>query len=171
MRFSSSAVFGAMLVIIILALCGCGDRSVRNQNSEEILAIRPSAAADMELDILEARAGPDGFPIVIVHLRNLTQDQILVSYAPNTVTIRCGDFVQRGPGETYGIRREILDGNSDLDFAPPTTGWSKTSKTGQVELMLPSQLPPGDYDLWAEFNSLDKNGWKLKTTHRNYIAR
>jgi hypothetical protein len=124
----------------------------------------------LQLDILETHPGSDGFPVAIVHLRNMTSSPILITYAPNTVTIHCGDFVQHGPGETFGLRHEILDGYSDLDFAPPTSGWSKTSANGQVELMLPSRLPPGNYDLWAGFDPPGEKSWNVQTTHRTFTV-
>jgi hypothetical protein len=116
---------------------------------QPIETFRPATRADLSLGILSLTRDPSGFPLPIVNLRSLTEDETIVTYGPNSLTIHCGPYVASGPPATYDIRRELLGAYGYMDFPPPAAGWAQQSPDGRLQLLHPTRLPPGSYDLWA----------------------
>jgi len=137
---------------------------------DSVEIFRNASKADLRLGILSVAEGGDGFPLAIVNLRSVTSDEIIVTYGPGAVAIHCGPYVQLGPPVTYGIRREILDGYGFLDFPPGSSGWAGTSGAGGLELMHPTRLPEGSYDLWATVYLPGAEGGTLQTPHQVYTV-
>jgi len=155
---------------IAVALCLLGIIGCHETHSvpAEVETFRNATKADLSLGILSVLPGQDGFPLVVVNLRSLTEDEIIVTYSPHTVAIHCGPFIAYGPPVTFGIRREILDAFGYMDFPPPRTGWIHRSEDGRLELILPKHLPPGHYDFWATFFMPGPQGGTLETPHQIY---
>jgi hypothetical protein len=155
--------FPAVICMAMLAAC-----RTENPPATSIETFRPATRADLSLGILSLGRESSGFPLPIVNLRSLTEDEIIVTYGPGDLTIHCGAYVAHGPPATFGVRREILDSYGYMDFPPPTSGWAEISRDGTLQLLRPACLPPGDYDLWATFRIPGPDGGLLKTPHTNF---
>jgi len=123
---------------------------------------------DVELDILDVKPGPDGFPVASIFVRNLTDDTILITYGPKALLVHCGPFVQAGPGATIARRQEILGGFDYVEFAPVVGQWSQQSPQGGAELLLPRSLPPGRYELWATLKISGPREFIVESAHQPY---
>jgi hypothetical protein len=150
-------------VVCIAMLCGC--RAGYPQPTS-IETFRPATRADLNLGILSVSRDSWGFPLPIINLRSLTEDETTISYGPNSLTIHVGRFVASGPPATYDIRREILSSYGYMDFPPPSEGWAQIGADGKLQLLRPARLPPGNYDLWATFYTPDAG--LLETPHQVY---
>jgi len=131
-------------------------------------AFRYARIQDLELDILDVKPGPDGFPVASIFVRNLTDDTILITYWPKTLLVHCGPFVQAGPGATTARRQEILGGFDYVEFAPVVGHWSQPSPQGGAELLLPSSLPAGRYELWATLKISGPRQFVVESAHQRY---
>jgi hypothetical protein len=158
---------GMTITLGILNGCTAKNPDVA-KNSSPFASVRYAVRQDVELDLVTVRPGPDGFPIVDAVVRNLTNDQIVLEYGPGSVMLHCGDYFQRGPGATSALCREILDAFGYVEFAPVSGEWREKSPDGGVELMFPTHLPPGDYDLWVSFFSSKLQGGRLDSIHQIY---
>jgi len=94
--------------------------------------------------------GADGFPVVVVQLTNLSNDEVLVGYEKGSIEVHCGPYVQYGPFAVDGRRQEVLDARGWIQFPPPRGRWTLRSTRG-AELMVPTTLESGDYPLSASF--------------------
>jgi hypothetical protein len=150
------------MCLLLLGAC-------QTASPNQIETFRSATRTDLSLGLLSVKTGPNGFPQVIVNLRSLTSDEIIVSYAPNSLAIHCGPFVALGPPVTYGIRREILDAYGYMDFPPPTSGWHESPEPGQIQLLYPTRLPPNSYPVWATFYVPGPQGGILQTPHQLYV--
>jgi len=126
--------------------------------------------ADLEFTIRDITPGPGGFPNVVTNLRSQIDQDVLATYAPGSITIHCGPYMQSGPAGAYGRRREILDGHGFIDFLPSIGGWSNDPQSS-ADLMMPSQLPPGTYDVWATFTVVGAQPQLLQTLHESYTVK
>ena len=127
-------------------------------------SFRPARPADIQMLISTRKPGPDGFPVAVVELWNNSSDPILFEYHPGCLTLHCDSFEQRGPANVFSRRREVLDPQEEIDFAMPAGGWNNAPTTGPHELMLPSQLSPGKYPIWA---SITLPGGKVVESERD----
>lgn len=116
------------------------------------------------------KAGPDGFPQASIQLWNNSSDEVLVEYAAGSVVLHCGPFEQHGPADVFGRRREVLDPQQELDFNMPAGRWSRSPTTGPRDLMLPSDLPKGEYPMWATFRVPGPAGFEIKSEPDIYQA-
>jgi hypothetical protein len=159
------------VLCIYLALCSCGCNGTKPAtDSQPLTVFRMANKADLDFTIRDITPGPAGFPSVVTDLRNQTDDDILTTYAPGSVTIHCGPYTQTGPAGTYGQRREILDSHGFIDFLPITGGWSNDPQNSS-DLMMPAQLPPGTYDIWATFMVVGSQPQLLQTRHESYTVK
>jgi len=156
---------------ICLAICFCGCKDTKTVTDSQPLTIfRIANKADLDFTIRDITPGPAGFPNVITDLRNQTDDDILATYALGSITIHCGPYTQTGPAGTYGQRREIIDAHGFIDFLPITSGWSNDPQNSS-DLMMPAQLPPGTYDVWATFTVVGSQPQTLETHRETYIVK
>jgi hypothetical protein len=155
-------------ILILGLVCAGGCHEAPTNPDTTVETFRMATKGELSLGILNVAPGPDGFPLATVNLRSLTNDEIIVSYAPRCLAIHCGTYVQFGPPATYGIRREILDAFGYMDFPPPSSGWANHSDSGQIELIHPTRLPAGNYDLWATLYLAGPDGGTLQTPHQVY---
>ena len=146
-------------------LAGCQTTGSRSQPVE---TFRNATGADLSLGILSVTRDAAGFPLPVANLRSLTEDEIIVTYGPGDLTIHCGPYVSTGPTATYDIRREILDSYGYMDFPPNTSGWAELSADGKLQLLHPTRLAPGQYELWATLRVPDCG--ILHTPHQAYIV-
>jgi hypothetical protein len=113
--------------------------------------IRVAKAADLQLLLFTSRDPAHHFPVSLVKIYNSADEDVIVAYEPGSVVIHCGSYQQPGPPVTFVRRREILGPHEPLEIAIPPGGWSLINAAGERELMVPTDLPPGAYDLWASF--------------------
>jgi hypothetical protein len=104
------------------------------------------------------KPGKDGFPVASIQLWNDSSAEVLVQYQSGSVVLHCGPFEQHGPAGVFGRRREILEPQQELDFEMPEGRWARSPTTGPQELMLPSELPKGEYPMWATFRTAGDGG-------------
>jgi hypothetical protein len=123
---------------------------------------------DLKLFIYGIRPGLDGFPYVVLILQNVSSDKLIIPYAPGSVAVRCGDYLQPGPGETFRLRREILAPNELIVLAPPAGGWSQISATGTPDLIVPQRLPAGEYEVYATFTIPTPSAGTICSDSRQY---
>jgi hypothetical protein len=112
---------------------------------------RTAEAKDLKMLVATQKPGADGFPVAVVQMWNASADEVLVEYQPGSVVLHCGPYEQTGPANVFGRHREVLDPQQELDFELRTSRWSRSATTGPRDLMLPTELPKGKYELWATF--------------------
>lgn len=139
--------------LLALGLIGChaptdGAPASRPADLEAFRTARP---ADLRVEVELWEEGPHGFPAATVTVHNATFDDVILPYTPTSVTIHCGPYVQSGPGGRFGRRREILEPLGWITFSPPSSVWTKLLPDGSSELVVPTRLPSGKYELWASF--------------------
>lgn len=103
------------------------------------------------------RPGKDRWPAATVKIYNNSGDEVIVGYEPGSVVVHCGEFEQRGPAITFVERREILTPKQPLAFELQPGGWMRSSGTAARDLMIPVELPPGKYPVWATFRLAGAN--------------
>lgn len=169
------------LPLILLILClTAGCRSAQ-QTAQITTAIAPAApttrpidrecfriaaAKDLQLILFSTRDAVHRFPVSIVKIYNNAADDVIVGYEPGSVVIHCGNYEQQGPAVTFVHRREILSPHQPLELEIPAGGWTRANAAGERELMLPTDLPPGRYELWATFR-VEGDG-AIDTRHETY---
>ncbi len=131
-------------------------------------SVRIATAADLKLYIHTWRAGPDGFPQLVLDLRSRVNDDLLVAYAQGSVVVHCGPYVQRGPLLTGLRRREVLDPYGSLNFFSPRGGWIEIAEDGTPQLVIPVKLPTGKYPLWATFEVAGEKPALIETERQTY---
>jgi hypothetical protein len=132
---------------------------------------RVAEPADLQLSIYGIKPAADGFAGVVLMLRNTSGHDVVVAYGPGSVTVHCGPFIQSGPARVFGRRREVLDPEALIVFDPPEKGWTQLSSDGQPELMIPTRLPPGKYNIWATFEVPGPHGGIIQSDKRDYQAQ
>jgi hypothetical protein len=108
------------------------------------------------------------FPVSVVKVYNTANEDVIVAYEPDSVVIRCGEYQQQGPGVTFVRRREILSPHQPLEIAIPAGGWTRINATGERELMVPTELPSGKYELWAGFRV--EGDREIQSRHETFEA-
>jgi hypothetical protein len=166
-----------VLTILAAGLAGCCPRitsappSAATRNSPDGVAYesyRMAQPADLRLSISGMKHGTKGFPYVLLMLQNTSRDQVIVAYTAGGASVHCGHYVQPGPAETFGLRRQILDPGGFILLDPPEAGWTGLTSDGQPELMIPTTLPPGKYDVWATFQLATPTVGVIATDKRVY---
>jgi hypothetical protein len=117
------------------------------------------------------KPGVDGFPVAVVQLWNNSSDEVLFEYQAGCLTFHCGQYEQRGPADLFGRRRQILDPQQEINFTLPAGRWSQTPTTGPQDLMLPSELAPGRYPIWATLKLAGASGEAIESDRDKYEVR
>jgi hypothetical protein len=112
---------------------------------------RVATAKDLQVILFATKDDEHHFPNSIVKIYNAADEDVIVVYEPGSVVVHCGDYQKEGPPVTFVRRREILSPHQPLELAIPPGGWTRTNAAGEHELMLPTDLPAGRYELWASF--------------------
>ena len=110
----------------------------------------------------------DHFPLVTVKVYNTAADEVIVGYEPGCVELHCGPYELHAPRPTFVQRREILRSQQSLEFDLSDGAWLNAPASG--DLMVPTQLPKGTYDLWASFRPAGGNAPAVESPHETYIA-
>jgi hypothetical protein len=160
-RFTQLLLFAAAL-----AIAGCHSSTPSSDSS----LLRMATKADLDFTIRDITPSPSKFPSVVTDLRSKIDDDVIVTYAAGSVTIHCGPYIQTGPAGTFGRRREILDAHGFIDFLPKTGGWANAPNNA-ADLMLPTELPPGTYDVWATFVVVGDLPTTVQTLHESYTVK
>jgi len=121
---------------------------------------------DLKFWICGTRTAAKGFPYVLLAVQNTSGGERVVGYAPGSVVIHCGPYIQRGPSGIFERRRQILDPNALIVFEPSEGGWAELGSDGQPEMMIPVALPQGKYSIWATFETPGPHGWTLQSDKR-----
>ena len=129
---------------------------------------RVAGAKDLQPVLFFRKDAASGFPVSVVKLYNAADEPVIVGYEPGSVIVHCGDYEQRGPADTFVHRREILNPQQPLEIEVPAGGWTRSTVSGGTELMLPTQLPPGKYALWASFQVEGARGGTISTAPDAY---
>jgi hypothetical protein len=117
------------------------------------------------------RPAADQFPVVVVEMWNNAVDEVLVEYDANSVVLHCGPYEQHGPAEVFGRRREVLDPHEELNFKMLPGGWTRSATGGERDLMLPTELPRGKYDMWATFKISGPGGGVVESDQSTYLVQ
>jgi hypothetical protein len=161
-------------VLLSAALSGCAPAPPHRDSSAPLGSVpqtfRYATAKDLRLWMVAWKRGPDGFPVAIVQLRNITEEDVIVAYEPGSVQIHCGNFVQKGPPDTAILRREILGPLGWINFAPPSGGWVEMDESGSPDLSVPTRLPGGRYPLSATFQLGTAGSSAIATGVQDYDA-
>jgi hypothetical protein len=128
--------------------------------------IRVATAKDLQVILFAVKDREHGFPVSVVKIYNNAPDDVIVGYEPGSVVVHCGAYQQQGPAVTFVHRREILSPHEPLEIALPPAGWTRTNPAGERELMLPTDLPPGKYELWASFRV--EGDAEIQSRHETY---
>ena len=114
--------------------------------------LRIATAADLELR-LSTRVDPkDHFLVCVVKVYNASGGDVILDYEPLSATVHCGQYEQRGPAVTFVHRREVLRPQQALELEIPPGGWVPSPTATEQDLMIPTELPPGTYPVWATFH-------------------
>lgn len=131
---------------------------------------RAAQAKDLRILISTRKAGLDGFPVAGIQLWNNSPEEVIVQYDSASVVLHCGPFEQHGPANVLGRRREILDPQEELDFEMPQGHWARSAANGERDLMLPSDLPRGNYPMWATFRVAAPAGGTVESDRDQFDA-
>jgi len=119
---------------------------------------RVPEAADLQVTLITRPNPKDHFPLATVKIYNIASDEIIVAYQPGSVVFHCGELEQPGPAITFVERREILRSQQPLVFEIGSDGWMRSPSTGNGDLFIPLDLPPGRYPIWATFRMGGEGG-------------
>jgi len=173
---SCSQLWRALLILHGIMLAGCQPESHSPLKPPEPVAttrpycFRAAKVNDLRMLVSTKKPGPDGFPVVVVEMWNNGSDEVLVEYDVDSVVLHCGPYEQHGPGEVFGRRREVLDPHEELNFKMPSGGWSRSATGGGQELMLPTELPKGMYELWATFRISGPSGGMVESDRNTHLV-
>ena len=169
-----------LLACLIAVAVGCRARSTaESPHTHPVLArrgafetFRVAEPRDLNLYIYGLRPGENGFPYVLLILQNIGTEAVLVPYGPGSVRVRCGPYVQGGPGGVDRVRREVLGPGELIALSPPEGGWGEASAAGgQADLIVPERLPPGKYEISATYQLPDPPGGVVRSDRRMYDVR
>ena len=166
--------------LVLLGACceaGCGGArgapaGGRLPMSRAALAARESfrvaGAKDLQAILIARPTRTSRYPLCTVKVYNLAGEDVIVGYEPLSVVVHCGEYEQRGPPVTFVYRREILAQQQPLEFELPPGGWGRSPTAGSKELLIPTELPSGQYPIWATFRIGGPGGEIIETEHGRY---
>ncbi|HWE93926.1 MAG TPA: hypothetical protein VG269_08190 [Tepidisphaeraceae bacterium] len=111
----------------------------------------------------------DHFPHATVKVYNTAAEDVIVGYEPGCVVVHCGPYEQHGPGVTFTRRREILRPRQPLEFELPAGGWMRSPTAGEQDLLLPVELPKGEYSIWATFKLIGSEQG-VESAHERFVV-
>lgn len=166
----------------VACLCGCradgGARSpatapsgLRRPGAPGLHLVREARPADLRYEIAGIGIGPNGFPDVRTRLTNASGEEVLVAYEPRRVLVHVDSYVRPGRDRTFPGRRQLLAPGESMPVDPPAGDWIQVAPDRQIELMVPTRLPPGRYSAWATFIVGDPHTDVLDTEHVAFEAR
>jgi hypothetical protein len=159
--------------LVVLALTGChrpaaaqSPRGTSDPTARESHVYRTARAQDLKFYIHSWKPGDDGFPEAIFEIRSQVDEDLVVPYTYESITLHCGQYVASGPVNA-GHRREIVDAYGSLLFySLGKSVWTATGPDGRPELMVPTHLPKGTYSFWATFKLAGVAGENLVETEK-----
>lgn len=131
--------------------------------------IRIARLGDLQVELTTPANPSDHFPKAIVKVYNASNEDLIVGYEPGCVVVHCGEFEQHAPGMTFTQRREILRPRQPLEFDMPTGGWMRSPGPGGQDLLIPVDLSPGKYPVWATFQ-LSGSEKTIRSTRDTYVV-
>ena len=163
-----------LILGLILAGCQAAPRQQRVQVQEPSATTRPfcfraARAGDLRMLVSTRKPGPDGFPVAVVEMWNNVNEDVLVQYDVDSVVLHCGPYELHGPADVFGRRREILEPHEELNFSMPAGGWSQSATAGPRDLMIPTELPRGKYEMWATFRIAGANGGWVESDRNIFL--
>jgi hypothetical protein len=131
---------------------------------------RAAEATDLQVSLATRTTPTDHFPLATVKVYNIAADEIILTYEPGNIVVHCGQFEQQGPPPAFVRRREILRSKQPIEFALPSGGWMRTPSNGEQDLLIPTELPPGKYPIWATFHVGGPDGPTVESQKDWYIV-
>jgi hypothetical protein len=173
MRSGQGALCLVGLLIGLLGAGGCGSSQpaapgMPTTTTSTEQSFRTAEAKDLKMLVATQKPAADGFPVAVVQMWNASADEVLVEYQPGSVVLHCGPYEQNGPANVFGRHREVLDPQQELDFELRTSRWSRSPTAGPRDLMLPTELPKGKYELWATFRMPGSSGGMVESDRDAY---
>lgn len=140
-------------------------------SSKDVECVHVARAADLRVT-LSTRIDPiDHFPLATVKVYNAAKQDVIVGYEPGCVVLRCGDLRRAAPPITFVQRREILRPGQPLEFDFASGGWTPGDSTsGERELLTPTALPSGRYQVWATFRLGSADGPTIQSQSERYVV-
>lgn len=154
----------ASVVIVMIGGCCAPRHSLAHGRSDLTVpatTTAPSAPAHLTVRV----GGPDSvgctiasvspsanaFPDVWTRVENRVDEDVVVTYGPMSVIVHCGPYVRLGKNNSFPPRRQLLAPTDWLIADPPTGRWIESADGQEVQLMIPSRLPPGKYSVWVTY--------------------
>lgn len=157
MRSIGRGVVGLWVCGLALGGAGAGDAPATGPQAGAATqpatrqSFRVAKAKDLQVIVFATQDPEHHFPNVAVKIYNIADEDVIVGYEPGSVVVHCGDYQKGGPAVTFVHRREILSPHQPLEIVIAPGGWTRSNVAGERELMLPTDLPAGRYELWASF--------------------